>query len=480
MVVGSFCIYVLGEDVGSKKLFVYGLGSFSLVLLLLAFQNFSTVQSPAAQVGPNRPEYNNATYQNPLSTQSCADPAVFYDSEKTKKFYLACSGGRFPIRVSDDAITWKPLGKSIVTSASGLATWAETGRSWAPALGKVGDHYVGYYTQNILSDVYNNSYSGRTNLWGAIGVSSSTDIERENFKEPLTVPIVRDDVAGGIIDPSLFVDPVSGQPYLLYKPDSNGIFKNTSILIRPLGPKGLGFTGPGTVIQRGGSQIESLIEGPEMIMRNGYYYLFFSSGSWAQTSYRVYVVRSKNILGPYEGKRLVLSGRVGGKFEAPGHGSIMTVNQKDYYVYHAWDRDRRALGRLPMLDRIFWFDGWPIINNGHPSEGAQYTPLADFQRYHKVVISWKNPGLEKPLYSFDIKLPSGEILGPCISAGVIKETTSLQFRGTCTSLENRKVGLTNRLQYRICGASGGRFKEPAKVKCSPFQNIKTTELGVYW
>ena len=419
-------------------------------------------------------------YQNPISDQACADPAVFHDHNGTKKFYLACTGGRFPIRVSSDLISWSPLGKSIVTSNTGVAKWAVTGRNWAPALGKIGDNYVAYYTQNIFSSFYANNYEGRNNLWGAIGVSITQNIENQNFYEPLTYPLVRDDHSGGIIDPSLFYDPESKQHYLLYKPDSNGIFKDTSILIRPLGPKGLGFTGPGKVIATGGRQIEDLIEGPEMVKRGAYYYLFYSTGSWANTSYRVYVTRSKNIYGPYEGKRLVLSGRAGGKFEAPGHGSVVTVNSKDYYVYHAWDRDRRNLGRLPMLDRIYWYDGWPIVNNGHPSESAHYRPLTKHTYFHKVDISWDNPGLKNPVYSLDIKHPDGKMVGACISAAIIKDALKITYDGNCPSKPSNRLLPSTKTQFRICAAEGGQFSDPKKTKCSPFRFIGVAQPRVSW
>lgn len=270
------------------------------------------------------------------------------------------------------------------------------------------------------------------------GISVTPDIERTNFEDPLKKPLLADDNAGGIIDPSFFYDEDSRQHYLLYKPDSNYIFKDTSIFIRPLKPTGLGFEGPGVKITQGGKEIETLIEGPEMIKRNGYYYLFFSSGSWAKTSYRVYVVRSKNVNGPYEGKRLVLSGREGGKFEAPGHGSVVRVNDKDYYVYHAWARDRRELGRLPLIDRIYWHNGWPLVNNGHPSEGNHYKPTTKHSYFHKVNFKWKNPNLKNAVYSFDIIKPNGERASACVSAREIKGNLKFTFNGRCIGIAGSK------------------------------------------
>lgn len=443
-------------------------------LTILAYQNFSVVNTSLAQ------PKNRELYVNPVASRGCADPAVFFDQDRTKYFYLACTGGRFPIQYSRDLINWYPLGKSIINNRNGFARWAEPGRNWAPAFGKINDTFLAYYTQNVVSDVYKNSYNGRTNIWGAIGVSTTKRLAADDFEEELNEPMVRDDESGGIIDPSFFKDPSTNKNYLLYKPDGNGVFQNSSIVIRQLSPKGLGFAGPGVVIQNGGSTIETLIEGPEMVHRNGYYYLFFSSGSWAETSYRVYVVRSKNINGPYEGKRLVLSTREGGKFEAPGHGSIVRAGGKLYYVYHAWEKNHRELGRLPMVDRIFWFNDWPIINNGHPSELPQYKPTLAKSFFHQVDFTWKNPGFQNPRYSFDLKLENDVVLGPCVSAKLIQNSESLKFRGICHSKGNRRVRLSTNLRYRVCAAEGGQFGVPNKSICSPFRKISNTEIGVKW
>lgn len=466
--------------VNDKRLvLIFGL-LISMSGLLFFFQNASPTNSFNLNIGV-QPK-NQELYKNPVSLDGCADPAAFYDEDGTKDFYLACTGGRFPIRVSRDMVNWRPLNQTIINSQSGFANWARSGKSWAPALGKIDRKYVAYYTQNKEeSSHYANSYDGRVNIWGAIGVSVTDDIERENFSEPLDRPIVQDDQAGGIIDAGFFYDKGSRQHYLLYKPDSNYIFKDTSIMIRPLRPSGLSFEGPAVMIEQGGKEIEDLIEGPEMIKRNGFYYLFYSSGSWAETSYRVYVVRSKNIYGPYEGKRLVLSGREGGKFEAPGHGSIVRVNGKDYYMYHAWARDRRDLGRLPMIDRIYWYDGWPIVNNGYPSEGVHFKPTTKHSLFHKVIFSWTVPNLVNPVYSLDVVHSNGTRVNACVNARALKNSRTFTFTGRCSSSSaSDRIMPSTKSRYRLCAASNGEFGKPNTTICSPFRNIKAAQIKVKW
>ena len=42
-----------------------------------------------------------------------------------------------------------------------------------------------------------------------------------------------------------------------------------------------------------------MVEGQSFIYRRGYYYMFFSSNDYRQSSYRVKVARSKSLTGPY-------------------------------------------------------------------------------------------------------------------------------------------------------------------------------------
>ena len=48
----------------------------------------------------------------------------------------------------------------------------------------------------------------------------------------------------------------------------------------------------------------------------------------------------------------------------------------DYYFFHAWRANaagaiNTTIGRIDLLDRIYWESGWPRINDGTPSTTQQ-------------------------------------------------------------------------------------------------------------
>lgn len=57
----------------------------------------------------------------------------------------------------------------------------------------------------------------------------------------------------------------------------------------------------------------SLVEGPEIVKRGSWYYLFFAAGKFCQDTYTEGVARSTSIWGPYEklGVPILSNGIVG-------------------------------------------------------------------------------------------------------------------------------------------------------------------------
>ena len=103
-------------------------------------------------------------------------------------------------------------------------------------------------------------------------------------------------------------------------------------------------------------------EGPFVVKHNGLYYMTFSVGSYADSSYQVGQAVSDNILGPYrklteaEGGVLI-SGNTSGSQEisGTGHHSFITAGENMYIVYHRHN-DIVAAGsaRNPAIDEIKW------------------------------------------------------------------------------------------------------------------------------
>jgi beta-xylosidase len=120
-----------------------------------------------------------------------------------------------------------------------------------------------------------------------------------------------------------------------------------------------------------------LIEGPEMVVHDGQYFLFYAGNSYAHASYAEGVARCAGPLGPCvdsAGPVLVSNAAAAD----PGHGFVFTVNDRWWIVYHAYPPGFVGLarpGRLVWLDPITWTVDGPVVQG--PNAGPQEGPLPD-------------------------------------------------------------------------------------------------------
>src|SRR5205823_6330793 len=87
----------------------------------------------AHAISPSRPLYSNAQ-----THVAAADPGVI---RVGNDYYLAHTGGGFPLLHSTDLVHWRPAGSIF---PPGQPSWAK-GDFWAPEIHQVGDHYVAYF-----------------------------------------------------------------------------------------------------------------------------------------------------------------------------------------------------------------------------------------------------------------------------------------------------------------------------------------------
>ncbi len=301
------------------------------------------------------------TYVNPVTAFDCPDPGVIGPGGTATGFHMVCTGGSFPIRRSRNLIFWHNTGAAILPA--GKPSWAANGaRNWAPELHRAGSTFLAYFTSVNASNVL------------SLGVASAPDVEG-----PYTVtaaPLSQH--PQGVIDPTFFEDD-DGSRWLLYKIDGNSVGAATPIYVRLLAPNGLSYAqGPTTALTNDPATWEGgVIEAPWVVKRGGFYYLFYS-GNVYDHRYRTGVARATKIEGPYtkHGAPILTNNA---RWVGPGHGSVVSVNGLDYFVYHAWTNrgDGLALtadGRQVLVDRIRWVNGWPQIANGSPSIAAQRWP----------------------------------------------------------------------------------------------------------
>ena len=339
------------------------------------------------------------TYENPLPikipgdglVETCADPSVIRGHQPGDRFwYMYCTTDplnaedrnangelnfhRIPMFRSPDLVNWVYLGDAF----SSVPSWgAPTAGLWAPEIDFLNGKYYLYYGVTDVTD----AVSGEPNCGGdnAIGVATSSSPTGPWID--LGRPVVEPRRAGPGCDFFWTFDPEvitarTGQNYIYYGSYYGGIE------VRQLSADG--FTAPASTAVD--VTIPNRYEGPEVVFRQGYYYLFVSATNCCNgplTGYSVFAGRSASPTGPFvdrEGVSL-LAGRVGGtpvismngnRWVGPGHNTVFRDFDGQWWtIYHAVDRFdpyfEGAVGftkRPALLDPLDWINGWPTVRGG--------------------------------------------------------------------------------------------------------------------
>jgi hypothetical protein len=151
---------------------------------------------------------------------------------------------------------------------------------WAPGVAKIGSYWYAYYSVRMTSNPPGFPF-GRHCLSvakAATPIGPFRDISGSG-------PIYCDSSSahpGGSIDPFPFVDPASGQAYLLWKASGKPHVRPSALKSVPVGTNGLPMPGrtPVTLLTtREGGWEGYTIENPSMIRYGSRYYLFYSGNN---------------------------------------------------------------------------------------------------------------------------------------------------------------------------------------------------------
>jgi arabinan endo-1,5-alpha-L-arabinosidase len=293
------------------------------------------------------------TYKNPVINYSLPDPTVIQANDGYFYLYATEDIRNTPIYRSQDLVNWKFVGTAFTDATR--PTFEPKGGLWAPDINYINGKYVLYYSMSV---------------WGGewtcgIGVATA-----DKPQGPFTDrgKLFRSNEIGvkNSIDP--FYVEESGKKYLFW-----GSFRG--IYAIELSDDGLNVK-PGAEKQRIAG---TAYEGIYIHKRNGFYYLFASVGSCCEglkSTYTTVVGRSDNLFGPYgdkqgrpmmENQHEVLIQK-NHKFVGTGHNSEIVKDQKDqdWVFYHAVSVDNPK-GRVLMMDKVSWENGWPVVKGKSPS-----------------------------------------------------------------------------------------------------------------
>jgi hypothetical protein len=303
----------------------------------------------------------------------CADPYVWYADAEYK---IQCTGGGMALGHSaslDPATSqFNYIGDCL---GGNPAPWAAGGNRWAP------ENYVtadGTYNYIFFSD---DQPDGVHRLgWARSATGAKVGAYSTYSPTYLNLGMA----PGGDIDSTMFTDS-DGKTYLVWKTDDNNVGSATT----RIWTQELSFAN-NTLTQIGAEVVlmdssglwwvpsfvsgGSLAEGPEMVFKDGYYYLFFAGGRYCTDSYVEGVARSKSFFGPYEKMTspLLTTGIVGTaksptsqhqeRLIGPGHASIVHTAENAWkIIYHASVGDN--CDRYSFIGDLAWgVDGWPYLN----------------------------------------------------------------------------------------------------------------------
>lgn len=294
--------------------------------------------------------------KNPIRLVDTPDPGVVRHDGKWYVYYtFANRNGKYGIVESTDLKTWTPAG-TIFTPET-LPAWASKSSNWwAPEVHKIGNQFVAYYTARADAD-------NRFAIGAAVADSPTGPFRDKGAPIKATHGV-------GLIDVTMFLDPVSQKRFLIWKEDRND-FKPpepTPLLMQEMTSDGLALRGEPREILRNDQEWEGdLIEAPSLLHRDGWYYLLYSANGFAGDAYAVGVARSRDIWGPYEKKtRPILSHDK--DFSGPGHQYVIQDEKGTWHLfYHARLKESGHRSRFLMHDVMtFDDDGWPRINDGRP------------------------------------------------------------------------------------------------------------------
>ncbi|KAK3994723.1 glycosyl hydrolase [Cladorrhinum sp. PSN332] len=217
---------------------------------------------------------------------------------------------------------------------------------------------------------YSAQLPGNSSAFHCIGAAVSTASILGPYKplpSPLACPLSR----GGAIDPSGFLDPVTGRRYLVYKVDGNSLgnggscgntippLKSTPIMLQRVSETdGVTLVGEPVQILDRDERDGPLVEAPDLWydQKSGRHVLFYSNHCWSEEGYSVnYAVSDSGVAGNYvkmngtgdTGERALVmtEGRGDGfNLSAPGGAAgYVDAEGKSGIVFHANCKEGRCL-----------------------------------------------------------------------------------------------------------------------------------------
>jgi arabinan endo-1,5-alpha-L-arabinosidase len=312
------------------------------------------------------------TYLNPVYPGYFADPFVLRFNNQYWAYGTGpgVDGREFPILHSTDLVSWTPAGAAVEPLEP-----LRGGSFWAPEVAeKDGSFYLYYSAEAKGSD---DSHRLRVAV-AKHPTGPFIDAGKALFPD-----------AGFTIDAHPFKDPKDGKWYLFFATDYTEQDPiGTGLAVVPMADDMISPLAPPTTVVRATCDWQiyernrnykgntwpawHCVEGPFVLFHEGKYYCLYSGGAWHTENYGLGFAVADHPLGPWSDDFAVHGPTVlKGKPDyviGPGHNSVVLGpdGATDYFVYHAWDKDRTA--RRMCIDPLIW------TKDGPRCDGPSHAP----------------------------------------------------------------------------------------------------------
>ncbi|WP_304237818.1 glycoside hydrolase family 43 protein [Jiulongibacter sediminis] len=370
------------------------------------------------------------TLVNPIMKGFYPDPSIV---QVGPDYYLVNSTFSYfpglPILHSRDLKNWEQIG-NVIDRPSQMDFMGErlTRGLFAPGI----SHYKGvFYVTCTDIDHEGNFVSTATNPAGP-------------WSDPVKIPEVRG------IDPSIYFDEETDKAYIIYNsdaPENKPLYSgHRTIRMYEFDYKNLKVLGEEKQLVNGGVDLSKKpvwIEGPHIMQRNGWYYLYAAEGGTSVNHSEV-ILRSKDVWGPYvpyEGNPILTQRDLPedrpNAITSAGHAQFLVgPDGKDYMIYLAvrpYEGDYYNTGRETFIAPVTWTeDGWPMAEHGENE--LKYFYEADYKE-----VKLKNALPQNGNFEYTLKLKKGLSPEMLFMRTIDKNSYAISGKGLTLNLKPETV-----------------------------------------
>ena len=298
-------------------------------------------------------DQGNGTYKNPVLYADYSDPDV---CRVGNDYYMVASSfvhiPGLPILHSNDMVNWKIIGYAIqqMVPEDRFSTMQHGNGVWAPSIRYHNNEFYIYFGDPDAG-LYMTKAKDPKGPWS---------------------PLLMVKEGKGLIDCCPLWDE-DGRAYMVHGYAGSRAGMKSVLGIFELSPDGTKAISPDRLVFDG-HPVNTTTEGPKFYKRNGYYYIFCPAGG-VKPGWQL-VLRSKNVYGPYEEKRVLEQGKT--EFNGPHQGAwVDTPDGKEDWFFHF--QDLYGYGRAVLLQPMKWVKDWPVMGEDKDGDGCG-NPVATYKK----------------------------------------------------------------------------------------------------